>query len=497
MVQRWLHVVPTALLLMMVVAMCPVTTHGQQTWKDVKTDISQFNDMTTFALYNFFLSGAEMLDRSVDVLNATLARVEATLKMVPAGGSSSGDSKKVLRRNATVVQVMSVLTRERLARAVTAHDQLVAAGYQYLLVYWAETSTGTQKAEDTAMLRDLLPGTAFAVRDIDSFTNVSAAQREAAAHYCAAPPSPSPSPSLPARCAEFLVPTVRRRLPDGTTDPHHVHWVMDPDVRWVGNLAAVLHKLTPPSEVHNFFSSFFGDCLNNINLGPSSNSSSSIRGRESALKCLAERLNRDASSLAAAAAAAPVIDLVTACGSSRAALPRSRNPLKNLANAVRAAAAALNQVRRRVQRRLCGKGRADEARPTCPPACRSELARYSGAFLNHAEDCLAARARAHVSEEAECTAEVNATCGTYVESGGGPQTCPHLLAHARRLTLFDALDVGLREGVLSKDWRNNHPSGTAPPTSAAEYELARAKAAAEMSESLIFNKRSTLYRAVA
>ena len=478
--------------------------HSQQapsvSWKDVKADLqndlTQLSDMTHFALFNFVLSGAEMLDNTVDALNKTLARVEATLKMGPTG------DKKELRRNATVVQVTSVLTRERLARAVAAHDQLTAAGYQYLLLYWAEEST--QKAADASMLLDLLPETAFAMRDIDSFDG-SAEQRAAAMHYCSASDASQP------RCADFLVPTVRRRLFNGATDLHHVYWVMGVDVRWVGDLSIVMHKLTPPSEAQSLFFTFFGDCLNNINpagsrhndsvgnnssIGSNNSSSTTTGGTsDSALKCLADRLNRNTSS---SVAAAPAVDLVTMCGSSRISQPRSRNPLKKIANAVRAAAVALNSFRRRVLRRLCGKTRTEEARPVCPPACWPELARYSGAYLERAEHCLLARAQAHVlSAGAGVEVEINSTCGAIAASGrqpaaagGGPQSCPHVLAHSLRLTTYDALDVGLREGVLSKDWRQGSPI-----TSAADYEVAR-KAAVEEGEPLVFNKKAMLFREV-
>ncbi len=463
----------------------------------MKKDLQDFSDMSTFAMLNFVLSGAELLDGMSAALNATLAKVEATLKLVPvpSSGGNYNQQQRLRSRNVTVVQITNELSRERLARAVTAHDQLSNSGYSYQLVYWVRPKSSADKAADAAMLGDLLPEGTFTVLDVDSFQGET---RAVAQFYCN-----DESWNDTTRCFDFIASNTRPKTEDHSIRSSHLYWMLGADVQWVGDLSTIVQKLTPPSEFQSLFSGL-RDCLNTNYVNSNKNATTA----ESALGFLAGMsscLNRNSTAPSSAA----VVDYISVCGDhSRRGLgtclqssPPTNNPLKKAANAVKNVVSRLNKLLRRVQQGLCSaltgrrKEQTIQTRLNCPK-CQHELVRYSEKFLGYTEECMIAKYRASqgATDDATLGPDVVAKCGTSDEAGGHAW-CPHSVARARDVVLFDVLDLGLRDGVLARDWQVVDVD-VARATSRDEFELRRAKALEEQQEPLIFHKNAVLFRNV-
>lgn len=463
----------------------------------MKKDLQDFSDMSTFAMLNFVLSGAELLDGMSSALNATLAKVEATLKLVPvpSGSGSYNQQQRFRSRNVTVVQIMNDLNRERLARVVTAHDQLSSSGYSYQLVYWVRQKNDADKAADAAMLGDLLPEGAFTLLDIDSFHGETKAVAE---FYCN-----DDSWSDTTRCFDFIAASTRQKFEDDSVQSSHLYWLLGADVQWVGDLSTIVQKLTPPSEFQSLFRGL-RDCINTNY----ANSNKNATTAESALGFLAGMsscLNRNGTAPSSTA----VVDYISVCGDySKAGLgtclqssPPTNNPLKKVANVVKNAVSRVNKFFRRLQEGLCNaftRQRPEQINNThtsCPK-CQHELVRYSAKFLAYTDECMLATYRASQAstEDGLSAAEVVAKCGVADDADDRVRTwCPHSLARTRDALVFDVLNLGVSDGVLARDWQ---VSGDARSTSRDEFELLRAKALEEQQEPLIFHKNAVLFRKV-
>ena len=462
-------------------------------WNNVKQDFSEFTDMSTFAMLNLVLSGAELLDGMTAALNATLARVEATLNR-----TSQYNQQPRIRRNVTIVQIVDVLNRPRLARALTAYDQLLNAGYSYMLVYWIWPEN-VLKAEEATMLSNLLPEGTFSLLDYNSFDS----ETKLLAHFYCNNNTTHTMGFEASNCYEFLSSHVRRKLTDGTTDPYHLHWLLGADVHWVGDLSTIVQKLTPSSEVLSMFSGLgeFGDCLQN-------NGNKSIASSESALGFLAGMsscLNRDVTGTAPTA----VVDYISVCDiasdsvNSGLSLHSTNNPLKQFTYAIQKVISQVNKLRQRLFQGIChvftGHSTKHSTKITSScPTCRTELARFSGKYLAYADECLLANYRAQTETETDVELNMMEKCGCTINE---KRRCPYVLSSSHGLTTYNVLELGLRDGVLSRDWRiqdrsNSNRNNDSIITSREEYEWMKNKVMEEGKEPLIFNKKPVLFRSV-
>ena len=468
-------------------------------WNNVKQDFSEFTDMSTFAMLNLVLSGAELLDGMTAALNATLARVEATLNR-----TSQYNQQPRIRRNVTIVQIVDVLNRPRLARVLTAYDQLLNAGYSYMLVYWIWPEN-VLKADEATMLSNLLPEGSFSLLDYNSFDS----ETKPLAHFYCNNNTRHTIDYEASECYEFLSSYVRRKLADGTTDPYHLHWLLGADVHWVGDLSTIVQKLTPSSEVLTMFSGLgeFGDCLQN-------NGNKSIASSESALGFLAGMsscLNRDVMGTAPTA----VVDYISVCDVasdgiiSDMSLHSTNNPLKQFTYAIRKVMSQMNKLRQRVLDGICHvfightKKHSTKITTSCP-SCRTELARFTGNYFTYAYECLVANYHAQTETE-KIDFDQNIADRNMMEKCGctlsEKRRCPHVLSSSHGLTTYNILELGLRDGVLSRDWRIQDRGGhttisNSIITSSEEYEWMKNKVMEEGKEPLIFNKKPVLFRAV-
>ena len=471
-------------------------------WNNVKQDFSEFTDMSTFAMLNLVLSGAELLDGMTAVytaaLNATLARVEATLNR-----TSLYNQQPRIRRNVTIVQIVDVLNRPRLARVLTAYDQLVAAGYSYMLVYWIWPEN-VLKAEETAMLSNLLPEETFTLLDYNSFDS----ETKPLAHFYCNNNTRHTIDYEASECYEFLSSHVRRKLADDTTDSHHLHWLLGADVHWVGDLSTIVQKLTPSSEVLSMFSGLgeFGDCLQTTG-------NKSIASSETALGFLAGMSSCLNSNVMGTAPIA-VVDYISVCDvasdsmiSSDTSLHSTYNPLKQFSHAIRKVISHIDKLRQRLFHGICkiftgqSKKHSTKVTTSCP-TCRTELARFSGKYLAYTYQCLLANYRAQIetkkTDSEQNIADVNMMekCGCTINE---KRRCPHVLSSTHGLTTYNVLGLGLRDGVLFRDWRiqdRSNSKSNSMTTSREEYEWMKQKVMEEGKEPLIFNKKPVLFRAV-
>lgn len=461
-------------------------------WNNVKQDFSEFTDMSTFAMLNLVLSGAELLDGMTAALNATLARVEATLNR-----TSLYNQQPRIRRNVTIVQIVDVLNRPRLARVLTAYDQLVTAGYSYMLVYWIWPEN-VLKADETTMLSNLLPEETFTLLDYNSFDS----ETKPLAHYYCNNNTRHTIDYEASECYEFLSSYVRRKLADNTTDLHHLYWLLGADVHWVGDLSTIIQKLTPSSEVLSMFSGLgeFGDCLQTTG-------NKSIASSETALGFLAGMSSCLNSNVMGTAPIA-VVDYINVCDTasdsmiSDKSLHSTYNPLKQFSHAIRNVISHIDKLRQRLFQGICrvftghSKKHSTKVTTSCP-TCRNELARFSGKYLAYGYECLLANYRAQTNAETkDSDLNMMEKCGCTINE---KRRCPHVLCSNHGLTTYNVLGLGLRDGVLFRDWRildHSNSKSNRMTTSREEYEWMKNKVMEEGKEPLIFNKKPVLFRAV-
>lgn len=165
--------------------------------------------------------------------------------------------KAILTHNVSVLHIIDKLTLKRLYRIVSAHNQL--AGYSYEVVYWIPSSVRSDADfQNVKVLHELLPKDSIRVLDMNDFT-------ESERTYLG---GSNCSGNL---CFDLLAGKVRRlhklKSDDTAITTNYddfAYWLLDIDMSWFGDLAAVLERLIPPSTYSFPFSSYLNGDEENV-----------------------------------------------------------------------------------------------------------------------------------------------------------------------------------------------------------------------------------------
>lgn len=162
-----------------------------------------------------------------------------------------------LRKNISVLHIIDDLTLKRLYRILSAHNQL--AGYSYEVVYWIPSIVRSEvELRNIKILHELLPVNAITILDLNDFTD---SERIVIG-------SSNCSGNL---CFDLLAGKVHKlhMLQNNDTNiiqmtNEFAYWLLDIDMSWFGDLAAVLEGLIPPSTYSFPFSSLLSGDEENV-----------------------------------------------------------------------------------------------------------------------------------------------------------------------------------------------------------------------------------------
>ena len=163
----------------------------------------------------------------------------------------------IVTHNVSVLHITDKITLKRLYRIVAAHNQL--AGYSYEVVYWIPSSVRCDAdLRSIKMLYELLPANSIRVLDMNDFTESE--RTFLGGNNC--------SGNL---CFDLLAGKVRRLHMLKSNDTAVVtnydefaYWLLDIEMSWFGDLAAVLERLIPPSTYSFPFSSLLSGDEENV-----------------------------------------------------------------------------------------------------------------------------------------------------------------------------------------------------------------------------------------
>lgn len=134
----------------------------------------------------------------------------------------------------TVLHIVNALSIKRLYRIVSANSQLTK--YKHIVVYWIPNTERSEiAAQDIATLYELLPAETIKVIDIQHFND---SEKDYLINHCSG-----------SQLYSLLAAEVHRM--DTDTDVakgnHSLYWLLDIDLEWIGDLSLILDKLSAPS----------------------------------------------------------------------------------------------------------------------------------------------------------------------------------------------------------------------------------------------------------